>query len=118
MTIYVAGRYTHTTAEERTAYVALGRKASVALIRDGYNPICTFIQWESFEHESVLANMTHVDWLDLCVEHLSFCDAICLLPGWRESKGASQEYLEALAHGLRVLSYDADNDKIVEGLLE
>lgn len=31
------------------------------------------------------------------------CDAICLLPGWERSKGARQELLTALQHGLEIV---------------
>jgi len=44
--------------------------------------------------------------LDLMV--LSFCDAICLLPDWKESRGAVMEYEEAKRLGLNILFYEFD----------
>lgn len=37
-----------------------------------------------------------------CIETLVKCDGVCLLPGWRASRGAQTEYLLAMRLGMDV----------------
>lgn len=39
--------------------------------------------------------------IDLCL--LELCDAICMLKGWQESKGANREYGYALAKDITII---------------
>ena len=40
---------------------------------------------------------SHKDYMVICLDLLDLCDAIYMLPGWEESRGANQEYGYALA---------------------
>lgn len=42
---------------------------------------------------------------------LKECEAICLLPNWKDSKGANKEYAEALAAGKIIYELVEDNYK-------
>ena len=53
---------------------------------------------------------------------LAGCDAICLLPGWEDSKGANMEYQYALIKQLPVfeaeLAYSQSTDNAKAGIYE
>lgn len=46
---------------------------------------------------------THDEYMKVSFELLSMCDAICMLKGWEESKGANREYGFAVAKGMRMM---------------
>lgn len=43
------------------------------------------------------------DLMKLCLDLLSMCDTICMMKGWRESKGACIEYQYAVDHNLTII---------------
>ncbi len=46
---------------------------------------------------------THEEHMKMSFELLSMCDAIYMLKGWEESKGANREYGYAVAKGMRIM---------------
>lgn len=48
------------------------------------------------------------------VRFLAACDAICLLPGWKDSCGASLEYRTARDLGLEILFWDEETQLLVK----
>ena len=46
---------------------------------------------------------THEEYMRMSFELLAMCDAIYMLEGWEESKGANREYGYAVAAGIEVL---------------
>ena len=45
---------------------------------------------------------SHDDYMHICKAMLDVCDAIYLLPGWTDSKGAVEEAKHAIVHGITV----------------
>lgn len=43
------------------------------------------------------------DLMMLCLDLLSMCDTICMMKGWKESKGACIEYQYAVDHNLKII---------------
>ena len=46
---------------------------------------------------------THEEYMELSFKLLGMCDAIYMLKGWEESKGANREYGYAVAKGMRLM---------------
>lgn len=55
--------------------------------------------------ESVMPeDASHREYMDVCIELLHMSDAICMVPGWRGSKGAEKEYEYAILRGRKFLN--------------
>ena len=48
-------------------------------------------------------------WMDACIPLLKTCQGIYMLPGWRESRGATVEWHTAQALGLRLFGYELEH---------
>ena len=53
-----------------------------------------------------LPELEYKDLMRLCLDLLSMCDSICMLQGWRESRGAVLEYHYAVTHDFRIIFQD------------
>lgn len=49
-----------------------------------------------------IENGTHEEYMEMCFMLLEKCDVICMLPGWKKSFGAVQEYGYAKAKGIEI----------------
>lgn len=78
MKIYIAGPITNTPNYKQ----AFDQKES-DLISKGYQVINPAILPEGFMHS---------EYMHICYAMIDVCDAITLLPGWEESKGAQLEF--------------------------
>ncbi len=47
----------------------------------------------------------YTDYMRKDIKELSYCSAICLLPGWKRSKGARMEYRIAKILNMQILEY-------------
>jgi hypothetical protein len=52
------------------------------------------------------------DFMQVCIEELSSCDAILMLPGWQESKGANVEYEKAKEMGIEIYHFYQSGDEM------
>ena len=50
-----------------------------------------------------LVELTYEEYMQMDMLLLSFCDAIYMLPGWQQSRGANREYGYALGAGKTIL---------------
>lgn len=57
-----------------------------------------------------VTGMSREDILDMDLELLRECDAICMLKGWQQSCGANREYGFALAEGMDVMFEENEDD--------
>lgn len=62
------------------------------------------ISAEQNDSQAFRRRVLAIDLAWICAE----ADAIALLPGWRQSRGAQAEYMTALALGLDVVELDGD----------
>ena len=84
--IYISGPITGTKD-----YLERFGKAGLKLIEQGYkviNPACI---------AAVMPYLTYEEYMRLDLFLLDMCDAVYMLKGWQESKGANREYGYALA---------------------
>jgi hypothetical protein len=98
--IYIAGRYTHTTEEERRQYVEAGKLAILQLMKKGHTPICTFSMTDGLEHNNM--GLHYDDFMNLSLEWLLNCQAVYMLEGWEQSNGARIERELAEKEGLPI----------------
>jgi len=105
MKVYVAGAYTPKDGREETRLENIRRASEAAqqLLKAGHTPFCPHTMTAGWE-----ATCGYDDFLRLGVEWLAACDAILLLPGWEQSKGARQERAEAVTLGL-LIAHDIDD---------
>lgn len=61
------------------------------------------------------AGATHEDYMTVCMIILKLCDAIYMLPDWKESKGACREYGYALGAGMKIYTEEEFNESIIDG---
>lgn len=101
MKVYVAGPYTPHDGHEETRLENIRRASEVAqqLLKAGHTPFCPHTMTAGWEE-----SCGYDDFLRLGLEWLATCDAILLLPGWQQSRGACREYQEATVLGLLVLN--------------
>jgi hypothetical protein len=86
MIVYVAGPYSAPTPQGVDANIQQARQAAIALWREGHVAICPHLNTAHFEDEC-----PGLDFVKGDLEILSRCDALVMLPGWEQSKGARRE---------------------------
>lgn len=84
MRVYVAGPVTGRPRRN----LAMFEHAAKQLVQAGHVPVVP--------HRHVPAQAEWHVAMRRCVALLAECDGVCLLPGWRESRGAQTEYLLAM----------------------
>ena len=91
--VYIAGPYTAPNRELEDANIDQAAVVAAEYARKGYIPFCPHTMCvdidRSFNEDGLLQ---HEDYMRIGMYWLQFCDAIHMLPGWRESEGATIEY--------------------------
>lgn len=97
--VYVAGQYTSNPVKNTEH----AERVSITLIKMGYaviTPHKNTFMYDVYEGQDGIGKHT---WYSMDITMLRRCDAICLMRGWEQSKGAREEALEALDCGLTIL---------------
>lgn len=103
MLIYVSGAYSAPTIEQRDENVANARAVAVRLWEMGHAVICPHLN--TFDMESD-CNATYEQYLVGDKNMIARCDAMVMVNGWENSKGATIEQSYAVRLGIPV--YDAN----------
>jgi len=96
-TVYLAGKITGDTCYFSKFYAADQKLKAAGFIV--LNP--AMLPGEGFSHEA---------YMHMSAAMLDECGAVCFLPDWKESRGATYEYDRALALGKRIFFFDEWKD--------
>ena len=103
--IYIAGKYTGHYHDHRSYFeidrnIKAAMEAAAALAQAGVGFFCPHSHCAHFE--VITPDVQPAFWYKLDLQFLVICDAILMLEGWQESKGAVNEHYLALRNGLQV----------------
>ena len=101
--VYIAGPYSAEDREGEDKNIYYAARVASWYMADGWAVFCPHTMTSIIDREHNHDILTWEDYLTTDIYWLSKCDAIHMLPGWRESKGASIEYLVAKGLGLEIL---------------
>jgi len=104
--IYTAGPITHESQNVRWQFIQTARTYAWDIWRRGYVALCPHLNTWGFDDPLIpSAHFYEGDLvlIDRC------CDAMLMLPGWRDSKGSVKEHEFAKKHGLPVFYYTEIN---------
>ena len=97
--VYIAGKYSAPSFHETHLNIWAAREYAMKVWELGAAAICPHLNTYHFEADTKL---TQQNFYDGDLEILRRCDAILLIPGWGESKGARMECRFALRHDIPV----------------
>ena len=92
--IYIAGPI---TGRERVDYIQHFRRAEEYLEDRGYKVM------NPAKMTAALPELSHSEYMTICLAVLSLCDCIFMLKGWRDSLGASMEYGYAKGKDMEIM---------------
>ena len=109
--VYIAGPYTSKKGVEgEDENVAIAAEVAYRYLVEGWAPFCPHTMTRDIDRQyNTEGFLTWEDWLMTDLAWLACCDAIHMLPNWRQSKGATLEYMVAKALGLEILGSDLDD---------
>jgi len=91
MRIYIAGKVTN-----NENFIEDFQRKAHELKKDGFEVINPIV-------EQYIGVLTYNEWIEHGIWLLDKCDAIYMMDGWKESRGAKIEYTYACGKGLMVL---------------
>lgn len=107
LVIYISGPYTGKTPEETIANVVEAEAMGVEVMKLGCVPLVPHTmtrEWDRF-------GFSWEQFIEVDLELLSRCDAILMLPRWRDSKGAVIEHDSAKAEAIPIF-YDLNDLRV------
>lgn len=106
-TIYVSAPYSAPTQAVRQANVNYAMAVAKKLAEAGHYPVVPHLSHYLHEYwRKRDLDMPHEFWMNIDLALLAACDAIIMLPGWRESRGCCEEYDVAEARKMQILNWD------------
>lgn len=108
--VYIAGPYSASTHDGISANIAKARYAAVWLANHEVAYFCPHLNSGHFE---IYADAPESFYIALDLRVLESCDAILMLDGWEQSKGATAEF--AYTGELRIPRFEwSERDYLVE----
>ncbi len=101
--IYISGSYSADTLEKIEENVKKAAEVAYSYVKEGWIVFCPHTHSHSIDQWFNDGTVTWEVWLIQDIHWIAKCDAIHMLPGWRNSKGAQLEYMVAQALGLKIL---------------
>lgn len=98
MVVYISGRYSGEIVEN----IDIARRVAIELWEQGFSVLTPHLNTYHFETD---CNCKYDDYIRGDLEMLSRCDAIIMLQGWNQSKGATKEREYAKYLGLPIYYY-------------
>jgi hypothetical protein len=105
--IYVAGKYSGKDYDEIDLNINTARSAAIKLLAKRWAVITPHLNTYHMEDVEHHIGFKHGDWLKMDLVILERCDAIFMLRGWEDSKGATMEHNFAKEQGLKIY-YEED----------
>ena len=101
--IYIAGPLTTSGGREKNRVAA--EEAAAHYLQLGCAVFCPHLYDYLVLNQGV--DLSHADWMRVCLYWLDRCDIILFLPGWENSEGAVQEYRRAVELGKVIIFWDS-----------
>ncbi len=101
--VYISGPYMADTPLGISDNIAAAHRMAVDLWNAGFGCLTPHLNTAHFEY--FCPAVTHAAWLEADLRMLDGCDALLLLPGWEQSKGALME--RDRAYELRIGVYES-----------
>lgn len=106
--VYVAGKYSAPTQEEVQANIDKADEVAKQLMLRGFVPVIPHKITAFWDLDPRFSSMAHADWIErYCLPLQDACQAIAMVPGWRDSFGATQEHEHALEIGQEIFYMEA-----------
>ncbi len=106
MLLYISGRYSAATLAERQENIAKARACAGELWTRGHAVICPHLNTANFEDDFPAIDYDAYIAGDLLL--VERCDAVVMLPGWEQSKGAKIERTHAEKEGIPVYEWPCE----------
>ena len=101
--IYISGPISADSREEEERHIHVAGRVATDYMCQGWAVFCPHTMTADIHYKHSKGLLQWRDYLAADIYWLSRCDAIHMLPGWKNSKGASIEYLVAKGLGLEIL---------------
>jgi hypothetical protein len=106
--VYIAGPFSARTREGVELNIARAVALGVEVARLGAMPVCPHANTSHPEYERV---QPYSFWIEGTMLLLRKCDAVMLVPGWENSKGACCEYDDAFQRNVPIFDALGDLDR-------
>ena len=101
MVVCISGKYDGKTQEIIKQNIEVARMVAIELWKMGYAVVCPHLNTGGMDNEGVPYKMLVKGYTEI----LTRCDAIILLPGWKDSKGAVMERQVAIENCIAMYEY-------------
>lgn len=97
--VYVAGKYSGKTRQEIENNIYVAELCAITLANMGIAFICPHLNSQGFEYKS---SADYEFYMQMYLSIIPKCDAVIMLPNYRESKGAMREMELALKNNIQL----------------
>lgn len=107
MIVYIAGPYSAPTREGVQTNIDAAEVVGKSILQMGYVPLIPHRITAFWDEDPQFDHMAHGDWLHkVCLPLLDKCDAIVMVPGWKDSPGSVMEHQHASNRGIPIFYHE------------